>query len=138
MQQSDDRCPHEHTAHHQFSRLGTAFRVAVKSGRVRSGARIITDNASSPALTRAASVLSRRQKERLRHSLQLSRSSRTNLHTKTDEQRLSPMSSRTDDVGSNDRIAARGGKRGGQIQRSSPEVRIPSGLMANQGVEHNK
>jgi hypothetical protein len=57
-----------------------------KSGRVRSGARIITDNASSPALTRAASVLSRRQKERLRHSLQLSRSSRTNLHTKTDEQ----------------------------------------------------
>jgi hypothetical protein len=55
MQQSDDRCPHEHTAHHQFSRLGTAFRVAVKSGRVRSGARIITDNASSPALTRAAS-----------------------------------------------------------------------------------
>jgi hypothetical protein len=82
MQQSDDRCSHEHTAHHQFPRLGTAFRVAVKSGRVRSGAPVITDNASSPALTGAAGVLSRRQKERLGHSLQLPRSSRTNLHIK--------------------------------------------------------
>src|SRR6516162_7172253 len=48
------------------------------------------------------------------------------------------MSSRTDGIYSDNRAAGPGGKRGGQIRANTPELRIPSSLMAHDGVKYDE